>query len=193
VPIWPLHQGLALEPTECVATVLGLAQIFREMGARTIAAAAILIGDGIAVTDENKQRSRPATVARPQRCARLGSAPICRRACVRRAPETAPARSAGRHRSPASPRRARAPSDRARQRFRPCPSSAIPSHSRSAQHNPIRSPLAYRRSRLPCHPTPGHPSPQLALLPPRVGCCIHRQRIWPLTAQRKKRRRCSRR
>jgi hypothetical protein len=28
---------------------------------------------------------------------------------------------------------------------------------------------------------------------PRVGCCIHRQRIWPLTAQRKKRWRCSRR
>jgi hypothetical protein len=52
VPTWPLHQGLALEPTECVATVLGLAQIFREMGARTIAAAAILIGDGIAALDE---------------------------------------------------------------------------------------------------------------------------------------------
>ena len=43
---------LALEPSERVETVLGLAQIFRETAAGMIAAAAILIGDGIAVPDE---------------------------------------------------------------------------------------------------------------------------------------------
>jgi len=43
---------LAQEPGERVATVLGLAQVFRETTARMIAAAAVLIGDGIAVPDE---------------------------------------------------------------------------------------------------------------------------------------------
>ena len=105
MPTWRLHQGLALEPTECVATVLGLAQIFREMGARTIAGRGNPDRRRHSRARRNKRRSRSATVARPQRCARLGSAPICGRASVRRAPETAPARSAGRHRSPAPLRR----------------------------------------------------------------------------------------
>src|SRR5215469_669850 len=44
--------SLALEPDERVEAVLGLAQIFRETAARTIAAAAILVGDGITVADK---------------------------------------------------------------------------------------------------------------------------------------------
>jgi hypothetical protein len=43
---------LVLQPSERVAAVLGLAQIFCELAARTIAAAAVLIDDGIAVLDE---------------------------------------------------------------------------------------------------------------------------------------------
>src|SRR5439155_26864684 len=39
---------LAHQPSERVAAVLGLAQVFCELAARTIAAAAVLIGDGIA-------------------------------------------------------------------------------------------------------------------------------------------------
>ena len=44
--------GLAHQPGERIGAVLGLAEIFREAAARAIAAAAILIGDGIAVRDE---------------------------------------------------------------------------------------------------------------------------------------------
>ena len=43
---------LAPEPSERVATVLGLAQVFCETAGRTIAAAAVLISDGVAVPDE---------------------------------------------------------------------------------------------------------------------------------------------
>ena len=43
---------LALQPSERVETVLGLAQVFRETAARMIADAAILISDGIAVPNK---------------------------------------------------------------------------------------------------------------------------------------------
>jgi hypothetical protein len=42
---------LAHEPSESVATVLGLAQVLRETTARMIAATAVLIDDSIAVPD----------------------------------------------------------------------------------------------------------------------------------------------
>ena len=44
--------GLTHEPGERVGAVLGLAEVFREIAARAIAAAAVLIGDRIAVRDE---------------------------------------------------------------------------------------------------------------------------------------------
>ena len=101
---------LAPDPGERVATVLGLAQIFRETAARMITAATVLIGDGIAVPDEIKQRPRPATVAsQSQRCACIGSAPICRKACVQGVSETLQALPADRHQSPTAPHRAPQP------------------------------------------------------------------------------------
>ena len=179
MPTRPLHQGLALEPTECVATVLGLAQIFREMGARTIAVRGNPDRRRHSRARRNKQRSRSATVARPQRCARLGSAPICGRASVRRAPETAPARSAGRHRSPAPPRRARAhqialDNDPARVRHPPSlPTAGRPSITQSGRRLPIDAP-GYRVARRL-----GTQARCSLCSRPRVGCCIYRQRIWP--------------
>jgi len=65
--------GLALEPNERVETVLGLAQIFYKTAARTVAAAAILIGDGVAVPGEISGELGPG----PRPCVRgaaLGSA-----------------------------------------------------------------------------------------------------------------------
>ena len=125
MPIRPLHQGWRDQPSERVIAVLGLAEIFGEAPARSIAPAAILVDDGIAVGDKIAGDLGARAGCRDRRrCARSGSAPICRRGCVRAIPERARL-PAGRYTSVASrtPSRARpsvALDAILRRRFTPC-------------------------------------------------------------------------
>ena len=78
----PVAPRLALEPGERVEAVLGLAQIFCKTAARMIAATAILVDEGVAVSDKISGGVSP----RPRPCVSggaLGSAR--RRFVVRRA------------------------------------------------------------------------------------------------------------
>ena len=115
------------------------------MAARLVAAAAILIDDGIAVPHEiaGDLGARARRGAR-RRCARSGSAPICRKGCVRATPETARAGRAINIGRQTRPRRAPEPSDRARRRI-----CAWPMSCRHPRCSSIAMPATPARACLP--------------------------------------------